>query len=192
MATKLAVGNTTKEEYNLRLAEAELAFKSAMTCSEESAFQRSLIKFQTIISAPGRFAKNGETAKLYLKNVLLQDDEVKRWAGVHANKHSHMGNRTSGRAEGYHAGLKKALGHQSASRLTLTTKRMDAYYNQKRAERNRRLRIDSLSYDSLLFNKRREYHFVNLRHKVVRFAMDRIILNTIKTTQEGFENKGEG
>ncbi|KAG2232112.1 hypothetical protein INT48_006789, partial [Thamnidium elegans] len=128
--------NVTKEEYNLLLAEAEFAFKNAMTCSDENTFQRSLLKFQTIVTKQGNFAKNGEAAKMYLKNILLQVDEIKRWAGVLDNRHSHTDNRISGGAEGFHSGLKKVLGHQSASRLTLTTKRMDAYYNQKRSERN--------------------------------------------------------
>ena len=50
---------------------------------------------------------------------------------MYANQHAHMGNRTSGRAESFHSGLKKALGNQSASRLPLTVKRMHAYYEQK-------------------------------------------------------------
>lgn len=69
MATKLSVGSITKEEYNLRLTEAEFEFKNAMTCSDENTFQRSLANFQTIISKPGYFVKNGEAAKMYLKNV---------------------------------------------------------------------------------------------------------------------------
>lgn len=62
---------------------------------------------------------------------LLKEDEAKRWVGLFANKHPHMGNRTSGRAESFHSGLKKALGNQSASRMPLAAVRMNAYYERK-------------------------------------------------------------
>lgn len=68
---------------------------------------------------------------VFAKNRLLNEDEEKHWVGKYANQHPHMGNRTSGRAESFHSGLKVALGNQSASRLNLTTTRMHAYYKKK-------------------------------------------------------------
>lgn len=62
---------------------------------------------------------------------LLKDDEIKRWVGLYANQHAHMGNRTSSRAESFHSGLKKALGNQSAGKLALVTMRMHNYYENK-------------------------------------------------------------
>lgn len=62
---------------------------------------------------------------------LLISGEAQRWVGKFANMHSHMGNRTSGRAESFHSGLKAALGHQSAAKLPVTAMRMHNYYKNK-------------------------------------------------------------
>lgn len=62
---------------------------------------------------------------------LLHVDEIERWVGKYANQHKHMGNRTSGRAESFHSGLKKALGSQSAAKLPLVVRRMHNYYKTK-------------------------------------------------------------
>ncbi|KAI8986022.1 hypothetical protein BDB01DRAFT_75368 [Pilobolus umbonatus] len=121
---------------------------------------------------------------------LLQESEMKRWVGMYANKYTHMGNRTSGRAESFHSGLKRALGSQSASRLLLVTQRMHAYYEKKRADRYRKLEVERISIDSLLFDKKQEYRFDEMKFKVVKYAMDRIRFNTIKTLQEDFVYHG--
>ncbi|KAI9270145.1 hypothetical protein EDC94DRAFT_656322 [Helicostylum pulchrum] len=55
-----------------------------------------------------------------------------------------MGNRTSGRAESFHSDLKRASGSQFASRLALVCHRMNAYYDQKRADRYRKLEIERI------------------------------------------------
>lgn len=37
---------------------------------------------------------------------LLKEGEIERWVGMYANEHTHMGNRTSGRAESFHSILR--------------------------------------------------------------------------------------
>lgn len=82
----------------------------------------------------------GKTA--YHDFRLLKDDEIKRWVGIYANQHTHMGNRTSGRAEGFHSSLKNALGHQSVAILRLTVKRMHFYYKKMVTDlKSRRVKI---------------------------------------------------
>ncbi|KAG2195514.1 hypothetical protein INT47_002710, partial [Mucor saturninus] len=131
MSTKLAIGKIASVEYNLRIAEAESEFKAMMNSSDLTSFQKASDHFQQIITTVGYFKENEQIALSYLRDVLMKEDEMKRWAGFYANQHVHMGNRTSGRAESFHSGLKKALGSQSASRMSLTTKRMHAYYEKK-------------------------------------------------------------
>ncbi|GAA5799695.1 hypothetical protein HPULCUR_005112 [Helicostylum pulchrum] len=58
-----------------------------------------------------------------------------------------MGNRTSGRAESFHSDLKRASGSQFASRLALVFHRMNAYYDQKRADRYRKLEIERINFE---------------------------------------------
>ena len=121
-----------------------------------------------------------------------------------ANNHPHMGNRTSGRAESFHSGLKRALGNQTTSKLTLTVKRMHTYYENKvnhqmneieHHEMKRRDRIGqqdnkALHIDSISFNLSRKYRFKKLKFKVVKFAMDKIRSNTLDTLHPGFVSSG--
>jgi hypothetical protein len=62
---------------------------------------------------------------------LLDEEEERHWVGIYTNKHVHKGNRTLGRAESFHFGLKRAMGHQSAAKLNLTTRRMHNYYQKR-------------------------------------------------------------
>lgn len=68
---------------------------------------------------------------IYIYISLLQEDEMKRWVGLYANQHPHMGDRTSSKVESWHSGLKRALGHQPAATICLTTRRMHNYYEAK-------------------------------------------------------------
>lgn len=56
-------------------------------------------------------------------------------------------------------------------------------------QRYRQLELEKISIDSLTFDKDREYRFNKLRFKVVRFAMDKIRQNVIKSTDENFVAK---
>ncbi|KAG2191822.1 hypothetical protein INT47_006653 [Mucor saturninus] len=191
MSTKLAIGKIASVEYNLRIAEAESEFKAMMNSSDLTSFQKASDHFQQIITTVGYFKENGQIALSYLRDVLMKEDEMKRWAGFYANQHVHMGNRTSGRAESFHSGLKKALGSQSASRMSLTTKRMHASYEKKREDRYRRLTVERISISSVIFDESREYRFKDLAFKVVRFAMDKIRTNLVASMQDSFLSKGK-
>ncbi|KAG2193120.1 hypothetical protein INT47_003111 [Mucor saturninus] len=191
MLTKLAIGKIVSVEYNLRIAEAESEFKAMMNSSDLTSFQKASDHFQQIITTVEYFKENGQIALSYLRDVLMKEDEMKRWAGFYANQHVHMGNRTSGRAESFHSGLKKALGSQSASRMSLTTKRMHAYYEKKREDRYRRLTVERISISSVIFDESREYRFKDLAFKVVRFAMDKIRTNLVASMQDSFLSKGK-
>ena len=48
-----------------------------------------------------------------------------------------------------------------------------------------------LSIDSLLFNKKTEFRFKQLKFKVVRFAMDKIRENALVTMEDNFVSKGD-
>ena len=61
----------------------------------------------------------------------------------------------------------------------------------KRKERYRQLNSERLSIDSISFSLEREYHFKELKFKVVLFAMNKIRANTVASLQEGFVSKGE-
>ncbi|KAG2191762.1 hypothetical protein INT47_010578 [Mucor saturninus] len=167
MSTKLAIGKVASVEYNLRIAEAKSEFKAMMNSSDLTSFQKASDHFQQIITTVGYFKKNGQIAMSYLRDV------------------------TSGRAESFHSGLKKALGSQSASRMSLTTKRMHAYYEKKREDRYRRLTIERISISSVIFDESREYRFKDLAFKVVRFAMDKIRTNLGASMQDLFLSKGK-
>lgn len=57
--------------------------------------------------------------------------EKERWVGCYANKHPHMGNRTSNRAEGTHAAMKTALGNVSSGGLWTVTGKIDMWYRRR-------------------------------------------------------------
>lgn len=56
-------------EYNLRRAEAEVAFKAVMTCYNETSYRRTLGDFEQTIITPGWFKENGKITLNYLINV---------------------------------------------------------------------------------------------------------------------------
>lgn len=69
MSTKLAIGNVGSVEYYLRLAEAEVEFKSVMTSSTEKSYADAISNFEQIISTEGYFKEDGKVALDYLKDV---------------------------------------------------------------------------------------------------------------------------
>ncbi|GAA5813122.1 hypothetical protein MFLAVUS_006591 [Mucor flavus] len=100
--------------------------------------------------------------------------EKEHWVGYYANKLRYLGNGTSDRAEGAHSEIKTALGKVSTGKISSVTNKLDAWYRKKSDERSAHAEIEMLGMSASLYDKTLEYKFVELRNKVVRFAMDRI------------------
>jgi len=69
MVTKLPIGSVTSEEYNLRRCQAENAFKAIMSSTNEDQYKIAIRDFEQVVTSPGSFKKNGQTALLYLKDM---------------------------------------------------------------------------------------------------------------------------
>ncbi|KAG2192493.1 hypothetical protein INT47_009692 [Mucor saturninus] len=191
MEIKLSIGKVNAAEYRYRRCLAEEQFKAIVGSNKEQKYLVAVFKVEQIVTETDWFKDNGRSALIYLKEVLLEEDEKKHWVGFYANKFSHMGNRTSARTESFHSGLKKALGNQSVAKLAITTGRMHAYYQKKRDERYRKMGIERISIDANVFEKDMEYRYEKLKFKVVRFAMDKIRKNTNYSLRTGFVTRGE-
>ena len=69
MLTKLAIGKVASAEYNLRITEAEIEFKSMMSSWNMPSFRKACDNFEKIITTVGYFKENGQMALSYLKDV---------------------------------------------------------------------------------------------------------------------------
>lgn len=67
--TKLAAGAVGRDEYNLRLAQAEEQFKKAMSSRTNESFKKAISNFEEIVRTFGYFASNGTVALEYLRDT---------------------------------------------------------------------------------------------------------------------------
>ena len=65
------------------------------------------------------------------------------------------------------------------------------FYIKQRLDRYRKMEVERISIDSLLFDRSKEYRFKNLLFHVVRFAMDKIRANTVEALQSTFVSRGD-
>ena len=71
MKTKLPIGTCRSTEYNLRLTEAEFAFKEIVSSYNDSTYQEAVSKFERIITTSTYFKQHGMIGLEYLKDVYV-------------------------------------------------------------------------------------------------------------------------
>lgn len=67
--------------------------------------------------------------------------EKEHWVGFYANKHMHLGNRTSNRAETTHSAIKTAIGNVSSGNMLTVTDKIDTWYRKMVKKKKKKKRV---------------------------------------------------
>ncbi|GAA5817719.1 hypothetical protein MFLAVUS_011270 [Mucor flavus] len=175
----------SKAAIDLLLAETNRLFQNIVQTRTEEQMNRAFAEFEAYVLDIKNFESIKDLEKA--KKNIFSNMKKEHWVGYYANKLRHFGNRTSNRAEDAHSEIKTALGKISTGKISSVTDNLDAWYRKKIDERSARTEIEILGMSASLYDKALEYKFVELRNKVVRFAMDRISRN--KSTKKNTKKK---